>query len=333
VGLDRAVYLLDRGLAPPAKSRAFRRAAELITLLDTGELERRCADGTITELAGIGPSTGSVICDSVLGRPSQYLERLDATSTQVTTIGAELRAALAGDLHCHTAWSDGAVSIEHMARAAMALGHEYLAITDHSPRLTIAHGLDSERLAEQGAEIVELNHRLAPFRVLRGMEVDILLDGGLDLAPDDLLALDIVVASVHSKLAMPPDEMTRRLVHAVSSTHVDILGHCTGRQILGTPRAPSRFDPELVFSACASAGTAVEINCRPERRDPPDELLRIAIDAGCLVSINTDAHAPGQMEWQPWGCDTATSLGLRADRVINTWEIDRLLGWRSDRTD
>ena len=327
IGLERALYLLDRGLAPSTKVRAFRRAVEIVTDLDVAELEARCAQGTITEIDGIGPSTGSVIVDSVRGRPSDYLAKLDDSSTQTATIGADLRARLRGDLHCHTSWSDGGSSVEQMARTALALGHEYLVITDHSPRLTIAHGLTPERLAEQRIEIEELNRRLAPFRILRGMEVDILVDGGLDLPEADLAELDIVVASVHSKLAMPEAEMTRRMVLAVSSPHVDILGHCTGRQIVGTGRAPSRFDADLVFAACAAGNTAVEINCRPERQDPPEALLALALEWNCLLSIDTDAHAPGQMEWQVSGCDKAIAAGADPDRVINTWDADRLLAW------
>ncbi len=214
-----------------------------------------------------------------------------------------------------------------MARAAMALGHEYLVVTDHSPRLTVAHGLSPERLAAQLDEIAEVNARLAPFRILTGMEVDILVDGSLDL-PDELLGrLDVVVASVHSKLSMPAPEMTRRMVMAVASPHVDILGHCTGRKVVGTGRAQSRFDADLVFAACAQFDTAVEINCRPERQDPPEELLALALEWNCWISIDTDAHAPGQLEWQPYGCDKAVRCGVDPARIVNTWDADELLSW------
>ena len=160
-----------------------------------------------------------------------------------------------------------------MARTAQALGHEYMVVTDHSPRLTIAHGLNRERLLQQLDEIEALNEELAPFRILTGMEVDILEDGSLDQDDDLLERLDVVVASVHSKLRMPEQEMTRRMVMAVASPHVDILGHCTGRKVVGTGRPQSQFDAEIVFAACARFDTAVEINCRPERQDPPEELL------------------------------------------------------------
>jgi putative hydrolase len=121
--------------------------------------------------------------------------------------------------------------------------------------------------------------------------------------------------------------MTRRMVLAVSSPHVDVLGHCTGRIVVGRGRPQSRFDADLVFAACARFGTAVEVNCRPERQDPPDDLLERALDWGCLLSIDTDAHAPGQLEWQPSGCDRAAQLGVGPEQVVNTWEADQLLDW------
>jgi putative hydrolase len=325
--LERAVYYIDRGFLGGQKARAFRNAAAIVADLPPAELSTRVAANTLTDLDGIGPSTGSVISDAVRGTPSDYLARLEAETVPDPGDGADLRAAIRGDCHSHTTWSDGGASLETMVRTAMALGHDYLVITDHSPRLTIAHGLDPERLAAQHEEIAELAERVAPFRILRGMEVDILEDGGLDL-PEELLAeLDVVVGSVHSKLAMPEREMTRRLVLAVSSPHVDILGHCTGRQVVGRGRAQSKFDADLVFAACAQFGTAVEINCRPERQDPPDDLLELALEWGCMVSIDTDAHAPGQLEWQASGCDKAAKHGIEAGSIINTWDAQELLDW------
>ena len=209
----------------------------------------------------------------------------------------------------------------------MALGHEYLVITDHSPRLTIAHGLNRERLLQQLEEIERVNEELAPFRILTGMEVDILEDGTLDQDADLLERLDVVVATVHSKLRMPEQEMTRRMVLAVASPHVDILGHCTGRKVVGTGRPQSQFDADIVFAACARFDTAVEINCRPERQDPPEELLALALDWDCKISIDTDAHAPGQLEWQVYGCDKAARMDIEPDRIVNTMTAEDLLAW------
>ncbi|MEM7284864.1 MAG: PHP domain-containing protein [Actinomycetota bacterium] len=325
--LRQAIYYLDRELAPSQKVRAFLRAIDVIGGLPAGELEARVAAGTLTELEGIGKSTGSVIAAAVTGERNTYLDDLAARSAIPIAEGAELRQAIRGDCHAHSTWSDGGATIREMAEAARALGHEYLCMTDHSPRLTIAHGLSEERLARQLDEIEALNEELAPFRILTGLEVDILVDGSLDLSEAMLSRLDVVVASVHSKFRMPSDEMTRRMVMAIASPHVDVLGHMTNRKVVGGGRAPSEFDADIVFAACARFGTAVEINCRPERQDPPDDLLALAVEWDCMIAINTDAHAPGQLEWQAYGCDKAARHGIAADRVINTMAADDLIAW------
>jgi putative hydrolase len=205
-----------------------------------------------------------------------------------------------------------------MAQAARALGHEWMALTDHSPRLTVAHGLSAERLRAQLDLIAGLNADLAPFRILTGIEVDILDDGALDQSDELLGRLDVVVASVHSHLRMDAEPMTRRMVAAARNPLVDVLGHCTGRMILGRGRPESVFDAEAVFTACRESGVAVEINCRPERQDPPDPLLRLAAETGCMFAIDTDAHAPGQLDWLDSGCARAEAIGIEPDRVVNT---------------
>ncbi len=327
--LSRAVYLLDRELAPSSKVRAFSRAASVVQALDPTELAARVANGTLTELDGIGPSTAEVVTDALCGVTDGYLARLEERTRVRVRGGHEVRAALRGDCHLHTAWSDGAVPIRAMVDTAVALGHEYIVVTDHSARLTVAHGLDEVRLGRQIEEIRALNDAVAPFRVLTGMEVDILEDGSLDLSESLLAELDVVVASVHSKFRMPRDEMTRRMVLAVASQHVDVLGHCTNRKVSGTGRAGTDFDADMVFAACAQFGTAVEINCRPERQDPPEELLELALEWGCHIAISTDAHSPGQMEWQAYGCEKAERCGVPTERIINTWGADELLAWTS----
>ena len=323
---QRITYLLDRELAPSYRVRAFLRAAEVVDELGDDELAKRIKADSLTELENIGDKTAAVISEAYRGETPAYLAELDATPLDVGE-GAELRAAIKGDCHAHSTWSDGGAPIRRMAEAAMALGHEYLVMTDHSPRLTIAHGLNRERLLAQLDEIDELNAELAPFRILTGIEVDIFEDGGLDQAADLLERLDVVVASVHSKFRMPEQQMTERLVLAVASPHVDILGHCTNRKVVGKGRPGSIFDADIVFAACARFGTAVEINCRPERQDPPEELLQVALDWGCKVAIDTDAHAPGQLEWQAYGCDKAAKLGVEPDEVVNTMPVDDLLEW------
>src|SRR3954454_2753529 len=274
--LTSVVYYLDRSLAEGRRIGAYMKARDLVDELGDDEIARIHAEGKLQELPGIGPSTGKVIAMALDGGIDDYLAKLDAETAIPLAEGTELRAALKGDCHSHTTWSDGGASVEEMARAAMALGHEYLVVTDHSPRLTIAHGLTRDRLEAQLDEIAEVNERVAPFRILTGMEVDILPDGGLDQKEDLLERLDVVVASVHMKLRMPEQDMTRRMVMAVANPHVDILRHCTGRKLVGSARPQSEFDADIVFSACARFDTAVDINCRPERQDPPEELLALA---------------------------------------------------------
>jgi putative hydrolase len=214
-----------------------------------------------------------------------------------------------------------------MARKGAELGHRYLALTDHSPQLSVAHGLEPERLEEQLRVVARLNEELAPFRVLTGIEVDILDDGALDQQPDLLGELDVVVASVHSKLRMAEQPMTDRMVAAMANPNADILGHCTGRLVLGKGRPESTFDAELVFACAQKFDKAVEVNSRPERLDPPRRLLRLAVDMGCKISIDTDAHAPGQLEWLPYGCERVAEVGVDLDRIVNTRGADDLLAW------
>ena len=327
VALHRAVHCLDRELAPGQKVRAFQRAIEVVVEVGPAEIAARAAAGTLTDLEGIGKSTAEVITDALDDNADGYLARLDERSRIPLGEGEEVLAALRGDCHAHTTWSDGGAPLRAMAETAIALGHEWLVVTDHSARLTVAHGLDEQRLAVQLDEIAALNAELAPFRLLPGMEVDILVDGSLDLSDDMLGRLDLVVASVHSKLSLPREEMTRRMVMAIASPHTDVLGHCTNRKLVGRGRPPSEFDAEIVFAACARFDTAVEINCRPERQDPPEELLRLALQWGCKVAINTDAHATGQLEWQPYGADKAVRCGVPVDDIVNTWTADEVLAW------
>ncbi|MGW0119688.1 PHP domain-containing protein [Streptomyces sp. NPDC003327] len=332
--LNRIAFLLERGGAPGYRARAFRTAATALAALPEGEVARRAAAGTLESVKGIGPKTAAVAREALEGRVPEYLARLEEELAESLGGGGgagggdALRAALRGDCHLHSDWSDGGATIEDMGRTAAGLGHEWAVLTDHSPRLTVARGLSPERLREQLDVVAELNERWAPFRLLTGIEVDILDDGSLDQEPELLDRLDVVVGSVHSKLRMDARSMTRRMERAVRDPHLDVLGHCTGRLVAGGRlRPPSEFDAERVFAACAEAGTAVEINSRPERLDPPRELLRLAVDAGVHFAVDTDAHAPGQLEWQILGCARAEECGVPEDHVINTWPVERLLAW------
>jgi len=327
--LRRIAFLLERGREPTYKVRAFRRAAAAVDVVEPGELDRLASTPGrgLRALPGIGEVTERVIREALAGEVPVYLRRLEAIEGQPVAEGAVmLRAALRGDCHAHSTWSDGGSPIAEMAEAARGLGHEYLALTDHSPRLTVANGLSPQRLRAQLDEVAQLNQEMAPFRILTGIEVDILEDGALDQEDELLASLDVVVASVHSKLRMPGPEMTRRMVTAIANPHTDILGHCTGRIVVGRGRPESEFDPGAVFAACAEHGVAVEVNSRPERQDPPKRLLRLAVEAGCRFAIDTDAHAPGQLDWQLGGCERAFACGVTPDLVVNTRAQRELLG-------
>lgn len=321
-------FWLERSRADTHRVKAYRRAADTIAALPADERAALTASGDWGRLPGLGPKTVAVVREAVAGDVPAYLTGLRDDEPLVAG-GEALRAQLRGDLHCHSNWSDGGSPLEEMMTTARALGHEYCAITDHSPRLKVARGLSADRLREQMRIVDGLNDQLAPFRVLRGIEVDILDDGGLDQEPDLLAELDVVVASVHSKLASDSEAMTVRMVGAVANPHTDILGHCTGRLIEGERglRSESRFDAEVVFEACRQFDVAVEINSRPERRDPPGRLIELARDIGCLFSIDTDAHAPGQLSFLDHGCERATRHGIYPDRIVNTWPVERLLAW------
>jgi putative hydrolase len=326
--LKRIAYLLETSQAESYKVRAFRHAASAIEHLDVAELQGLAKNGGLKRLAGVGDSTAKVIVESLEGKTPSYLRDLEASVAPPPSAEvSKLRKKLKGDCHSHSDWSDGGSPIEEMARAAKALGHAYWALTDHSPRLTVAHGLNPERLRQQLEIVAALNAELAPFRILTGIEVDILEDGRLDQEEELLAQLDVVVASVHSKLKMESRQMTNRMLRAIESPHTDILGHCTGRLISGRGRPQSQFNAEAVFSACARTGTAVEINSRPERRDPPEPLLRLAVEQGCSFSIDTDAHAPGQLEWLPNGCEQALAAEVPVERIVNTFPLEKFLAW------
>jgi putative hydrolase len=323
--LRQIAFELERASAPTYRVRAFRKAAAVVDDLPDGEIDQRVRRGTLQQLPGIGKATAAAIQQAAAGDTPDYLAGLVKDTPQRPHSG--LRAELHGDCHTHSDWSDGGSPPQEMAEAARTLGHEWVALTDHSPRLTVARGLSAERLTEQLRLLDRINTDLAPFRVLTGIEVDILDDGSLDQTPELLGQLDVVVASVHSHLRMPKTEMTTRMVAAVRNPDVDVLGHCTGRLITGNrgKRPQSQFDAEAVFTACRDNGVAVEINCRPERQDPPDPLLALAVELGCVFAIDTDAHAPGQLDWQDGGCVRAEQHGISANRVLNAGGVKEML--------
>jgi putative hydrolase len=327
--LRRIAFLLEAASEPTFRVRAFRSAAAAVEQVAPGELAERARRGTLREMPGIGEVLARTIAESLRGEEPVYLRRLEATGGQpIAELGAAIRSALRGDCHVHSDWSDGGSPIREMAEAARDLGHEYMVLSDHSPRLTVANGLTAERLERQLEEVAELNAELAPFRILTGIEVDILSDGSLDQDAALLARLDLVVGSVHSELQMAEGPMTRRLVTALADAQLDVLGHMTGRMVAGNRmRPPSTFDVEIVFAAAVRFDKAIEINSRPERLDPPKRILRLAVEAGCRFAIDSDAHAPGQLAWLPYGCDRAAACGVPEASIINTMDADGVRSW------
>lgn len=328
IALDRIGFLLEREHESGYRAQAFRRAARSVRELGLDHIRELADGGHLRDVAGFGEKTEVVITQALAGEVPEYLASLDGEIRAQTPRGQRIYEALRGDCHAHSTWSDGGASIRQMAQAAGDLSLDYLAITDHSAGLEIAGGLSESELRAQLAEIAELNAEIAPFRVLTGIEVDILEDGALDLDDDILTELDLVVASVHRRFRQDANAMTGRLLAALASPHVDILGHCTGRRMSGDYQRPeAEFCHEPVFTTAAELGKAIEINCRPERLDPPDDLIRMAADAGCLFAISTDAHAPGQLAWLTTGADRATEHGLAEPDIVNTLPPDDLLAW------
>lgn len=332
--LREMAFWQERAREPARRPMAYRAAADALEQLDAQDVLLLHEQSAIQSIRGIGPSTAEVITAALDGRVSP---KLTALRTDAPLAASNLLGRLRGDLHTHTDWSDGGAPLDQMARTAAALGRQYLAITDHSPRLRVANGLSAERLAEQQQVITRTQSELdadgIDLRILRGIEVDILDTGALDQTSDALGQLDIVVASVHSKLRMEAPAMTRRMVAAIANPATTVLGHCTGRLVTGErgQRPASQFDAEVVFQACIEFNVAVEINARPERADPPDDLLALAAEMGCLFSIDSDAHAPGQLDFLAHGAARAEAAGIEPDRIITTWPCERVLEFASGR--
>jgi putative hydrolase len=330
--LAEIAFRLERSRAEPFRIQAFRRAAAAIDGVAEDDLRERASTGRLARTKGIGGRSLEVITQALAGDVPDYLARLrDEAEPTATPEGAALLSKLRGDLHTHSEWSDGTTPIETMAEAAVLLGREYLAVTDHSPNLKVANGLTAERL---GAQLDLLAAMAVPgLRILPGIEIDVLEDGTLDQEPALLDRLDVVVASLHSKLRADEREITARLLGAVADRHTNVIGHITGRLVEGRrgTRPQSDLDSARVFAAAAEARVAIEINSRPERQDPPDDLIAEALAAGCLFSIDTDAHAPGHLDLLGLGADRAAAAGIPLERIVTTWPVDDLLTWTHER--
>jgi putative hydrolase len=320
-------YLL-RQKGDAYRARAFTRVARSL-LRDRPDLDALRAAGRLETIDGVGAGIARTLAELIETGSSPYLERLRAELPQASTEPPQASAGEAapfelsplvqmgyrGDLHSHTDWSDGSASVMEMARTARARGYEYLAITDHSPRMTVVNGLGPERLAAQRRLIDQANGELDGFTVLQGIEVDINEDGSLDLPDDALASLDVVIASPHVKLRMEPVAMTERMLRAVEHPHVDIVGHPTGRRPGSRPGA--EYDFAAVFAAAARNGVVMEIDADPARMDLSPELATLAASLGCRLSIDSDAHAPDQFVYVDLAVWTARRAGVGTDRIIN----------------
>jgi DNA polymerase (family 10) len=236
------------------------------------------------------------------------------------------------DLHMHTTWSDGRLSIREAAEAARQRGRQYIVITDHSRSAGVANGLSVERLLAQQEEVRAVDRDMRDrygFRVFHGSEVEIKADGTLDY-PDDILAqLDFVVASLHVGLRQPREQVTQRALNAVSNPHVDLMGHPRGQLI--PDREGADLDMEALFAAAAKHDTALEINSNPARLDLEAGYARRAVELGIKICIDTDAHTEADMDLLRFGVMTARRAWIEAPSVVNTWSLDAFLGWVTPR--
>ena len=325
--LAEIAYLLRHEETEAYRARAYSRASAALIRdnPDLVELHRR---GKLESIDAVGPGIARVLVELLETGGSAYLARLreaaapaDAPPLAESDIAA---AGYRGDLHTHTDWSDGGATVMEMALAAQARGYQYLAITDHSPRMTIVKGLDPARLVAQRRLIEAANRELTSLTVMQGIEVDILEDGSLDLPDDALAALDIVIASPHLKLRMERAAMTERMLRAVEHPHVDVIGHPTGRRPGSRPGAD--YDFEMVFAAAARRGVALEIDCDPARMDLSPELARLAAGLGCNLTLDSDAHYTDQLVYVDQGIWMARRAGLEPDRLLNWMTLPALRG-------
>ena len=314
--LSEIGYLLRQQEKERFRAKAFAQASWTIALErpDIEALQRRDA---LTSLEGVGEGIARVLSDLVKTGESRYLNRLREQMNQpVRDDETQLDFAdYMGDIHSHTDWSDGRATMLEMAEGARAMGYRYMGVTDHSPRITVVHGLNAERLVAQSREMAEVQRQVEGVAILQGIEVDILEDGALDLPDAVLEILDVVIASPHVKLRQEPAAMTERMLRAVSNPHVDVIGHPTGRR--PGSREGATYDFEAVFKEAAKNGVAMEIDCDPARMDLSPEMARLAFDLGCDFVVDSDAHAPAEFSYVPMGLWMARRAGIPRERIRN----------------
>jgi putative hydrolase len=352
------IAALLRDLASIQKSThskwGYKRAAAAILNLDEPIEALVQPDGTVRKIHHVGPSSLRVITEVLATGGSPTVERAVAESGRVaeieksrslrvnfmsraqvvaalrnTRLGGPNPAEYRGDLQMHSLWSDGGDPLESLITGCIARGYAYCAITDHSYGLPIAGGLPMAKVEEQHREIDALNRKFrGTFRMIKAIEANIRANGTIDMEPDELAELELVVASPHSALRSPVDQ-TPRMLAAVNSPGVHILGHPRGRMFGSRPGVTADWD--AVFEAAARSGVAIEIDGDPARQDLDYELAKRAIPSGCLFALDSDAHSVGELRYAETALAHARLAGVPADRVINCWPLDRLLDWAAER--
>src|SRR2546422_4743938 len=321
--LSEIGYLLRQNEKERFRAKAFSAAAWSIAM-QRPDLESLRRPESLPQIEGVGEGIARVLSDIVQPGQSRYLNRLREQMPQPAR-GDESELDFddyQGDVHSHTDWSDGRATMLEMAQGAQALGYSYLGITDHSPRITVVHGLNAERLVAQSREMAEVQSQVDGLTLLQGIEVDILEDGSLDLPDAVLEILDVVIASPHVKLRQEPAAMTERMMRAVSHPHVDVIGHPTGRR--PGSREGASYDFELVFQEAAKRGVALEIDCDPARMDLSPEMARLAYGSGCSFAIDADAHAPAEFAYVPMALWMARRAGIPRDPILNFKPLEAL---------
>ncbi|HVH62604.1 MAG TPA: PHP domain-containing protein [Candidatus Dormibacteraeota bacterium] len=321
--LSEIGYLLRQDADQRFRAKAFA-AASWSLALRRPDLAKLQQSNSLTTIEGVGDGIARVLTELLNTGESRYLNRL---REQMKQPPQDDESNLdfndyRGDIHSHTDWSDGRATMLEMAQGARALGYGYLGITDHSPRITVVHGLDAERLLAQSQQMAEVQGQVEGLTLLQGIEVDILEDGALDLPDAVLEILDVVIASPHVKLRQEPAAMTERMLRALSNPHVDVIGHPTGRR--PGSREGATYDFEAVFKEAAKRGIALEIDCDPARMDLSPEMARLALESGCSFAIDADAHAPAEFAYVPMGLWMARRAGIPKERILNFQPLDDL---------
>jgi putative hydrolase len=357
--LNRQIASLLRDLAAVQQSTqskwGYKRAASAVLNLEEPIEGFLQPDGTLRKIPNIGPSSSRVILEVLRTGSSPTVEAAIAGSGRGKDIEksrelrsnflsrAQVLAALKnsklrgpklgdyrGDLQMHSEFSDGSNTLREIVDACIGRGYAYCAVTDHSYGLPIAHGVSMANLARQHRQIERLNHDYAGrFRMLKGIEANIRSDGRVDMEPHELATLEIVVASPHSALRSAADQ-TARMVAAVTTPGVHILGHPRGRMFGSRPGVAA--DWPRVFAAATASGVAIEIDGDPSRQDIDFELAAAAVDSGCLFALDSDAHSTGELEYAETAIAHARYAGVPRDRIINTWPLERLLEWAVGRS-